>query len=55
VGSAMLGAMLILLADVLIVGLDATWNLGRLPLGIFTAMVGGVGFLWMLRSRLGGE
>ena len=55
VGSAMLGAMLILLADVLIVGFDATWNLGRLPLGIFTAMVGGVGFLWMLRSHLGGE
>lgn len=50
--SALIGAIMILLADVVIVCIDAQWNTGQLPMGIFTAVVGGLVFLWMLRSRM---
>jgi iron complex transport system permease protein len=51
IGSALIGATLIVLADVGAV----TLNFGRslLPLGIFTALIGGPAFLWMLRPHLG--
>ena len=52
--SALIGVMLMLGADMVTIGIDLKWNLGQLPLGIFTAVVGGVVFLWMLRSKLGG-
>lgn len=50
--SALIGAIMILLADVVIVCIDAAWNTGQLPMGICTAVVGGMVFLWMLRSNL---
>ena len=50
--SALIGAVMILLSDVVIVCIDARWNTGQLPMGIFTAVVGGMVFLWMLRSNL---
>lgn len=50
-GSAMLGAMLLLLSDIAAVSLDL--GQGRLPLGIFTAAIGGPMFVWMLRPHLG--
>ncbi|MFI4859599.1 MAG: FecCD family ABC transporter permease [Phycisphaerales bacterium JB063] len=53
-GSAMLGASLLVSANVaaeLIAHLHPTT--GRLPVGIFTALVGGPAFLWMLRPKLG--
>ncbi|MEE9212931.1 MAG: iron chelate uptake ABC transporter family permease subunit, partial [Phycisphaeraceae bacterium] len=53
VGSAMLGAILLLLADIAGVGLGRRFDVGVMPLGIFTAMVGGPVFLWMLRPQLG--
>lgn len=51
--AAMLGATLILLADSLAVTLDGLGRMGLMPVGIFTAMLGGPMFLWMLRPRLG--
>ena len=50
-GSVMVGALLILLADIAAVSLD--FGQGRLPLGIFTAVLGGPIFVWMLRPHLG--
>jgi len=49
--SVLLAAMLILLADMATVVLD--FGQGRLPLGIFTAVIGGPVFIWMLRPQLG--
>ena len=60
VGAAMLGGMLILLSDsasaAILVGAHQVLGreIGLLPIGIFTAMVGGPVFLSMLRPRLGG-
>ena len=51
VTSAMIGAILLLLADAASVALD--FGQGRVPLGIFTAVLGGVAFIWMLRPHLG--
>lgn len=51
VASAVLGATLLLLADTAAVALD--FGQGRLPLGIFTALIGGPVFIWMLRPKLG--
>lgn len=51
--AAPIGAMLILLADTISVLIDACWNTGRMPIGIFTAIAGGVLFVWMLRRRRG--
>jgi iron complex transport system permease protein len=59
IGSAMIGAGLIVLADILssligYVGITAfDFQIGKLPIGIFTAMIGGPAFLWMLRPQLG--
>ncbi len=53
IGSALLGAMLVILADTLAVVLDRTFNIGLMPIGIFTAMIGGPLFLWMLHPKLG--
>lgn len=52
-GSALLGAILILLADTVSVAIDLWRGIGLLPIGIFTAMIGGPVFLWMLRPQLG--
>lgn len=51
IGSAMTGAALILWADIATVWLD--FGQGRLPLGVFTAVLGGPIFVWMLRPQLG--
>jgi len=51
VGSAIIGALLILMADIGSVVLD--FGQGRLPLGVFTAVLGGGVFVWILRPHLG--
>lgn len=51
--SAMLGAALVLLSDTAGAALAYCFNVGVVPLGIFTAVIGGVTFLSMLRGRLG--
>lgn len=51
IGAALAGALLIVLADSAAVLLD--FGQGRMPIGIFTAMIGGPAFLWMLRPYLG--
>ena len=49
--AAPIGAMLILLSDTASVLTDATTHVGRMPIGIFTSVAGGVIFVWMLRRR----
>ncbi|MEM7627420.1 MAG: iron ABC transporter permease [Planctomycetota bacterium] len=51
--SALLGSTLVVFADT--AGAWLAWRLGVgiVPLGVFTALVGGVAFLWMLRPHLG--
>lgn len=51
--SALLGAALVVAADTVAAGLDYAFGFGLLPVGVFTAIVGGVAFLWMLRPQLG--
>jgi iron complex transport system permease protein len=51
IASVLCGASLMLLADTASVGLD--FGQGQLPLGIFTAILGGPVFIAMLRSQLG--
>lgn len=51
--SAILGAALVILADTAGAGLAWGWGVGVVPLGVFTAIVGGLAFLWMLRPQLG--
>lgn len=53
ISSALLGAILMTLADSVAVGLDMRYHIGLLPIGIFTAILGGPMFLWMLRPQLG--
>lgn len=53
IASAMLGASLVLAADAMSVLLDLTLNWGRLPIGIFTSLIGGPVFILMLRPHLG--
>ncbi|MBI1336178.1 MAG: iron chelate uptake ABC transporter family permease subunit [Phycisphaera sp.] len=53
IASALLGAMLILLADASSALIHLFLQTGLMPLGIFTAIVGGPVFLWMLRPQLG--
>lgn len=53
IGAAMAGAALILLADLASTAMALTLGAGVMPIGIFTAMVGGPVFLWMLRPHLG--
>ncbi len=53
-GAAMLGAVLLVSADVvseLVAYLRP--SVGRVPVGIFTALIGGPAFLWLLRPQLG--
>jgi iron complex transport system permease protein len=52
-GSAMIGAMLILGADMASSFLAYEFHIGMMPIGIFTALIGGPAFLWMLRPQLG--
>lgn len=49
--AALLGALLIVLADVAAVVCDR--GQGLLPIGVFTSILGGPIFLWMLRPHLG--
>ncbi|MFP4144249.1 MAG: FecCD family ABC transporter permease [Phycisphaeraceae bacterium] len=53
IASAMLGAALVVAADCAssLIALEAGY--GSMPIGIFTAFVGGPVFLWMLRPQLG--
>lgn len=54
VGAAMLGATLLITADVasdMVAYLKP--SVGLVPIGIFTAIIGGPIFLWMLRPQLG--
>jgi len=53
IASALLGASLIVAADTLTAALDLTLGIGSMPIGVFTAIVGGLAFLWMLRPKLG--
>lgn len=53
IGSALAGATLILAADVAAVLLDHWLWTGLMPVGIFTAILGGPVFLWALRPQLG--
>jgi len=53
VSSAMLGATLIVAADTLSALLHLQLGVGRMPIGVFTAILGGPAFLWMLRPHLG--
>jgi iron complex transport system permease protein len=51
--ATLLGATLIIAADVLSALLHLQLGIGRMPIGVFTAMLGGPAFLWMLRPHLG--
>ena len=51
IGSALVGAAILVLADAASVALSA--GRGRLPLGVFTALIGGPVFIAMLKSQLG--
>lgn len=52
--SAMLGATLLIAADTASAAIAyARPSLGMIPVGIFTALIGGPAFLWMLRPQLG--
>ncbi len=53
VASALLGAALVVAADVASAAIHLTWGVGLVPIGVFTALVGGPAFLAMLRPRLG--
>jgi len=53
IGSAMLGGALIVAADTASAALNLWLGIGLMPIGVFTAMVGGPVFLWMLRPQLG--
>jgi len=53
IGSALLGAALVITADTASAGLHLWLGIGLMPIGIFTAIVGGPAFLWMLRPQLG--
>lgn len=49
VGSALLGAALLISADALIRVIDL--GAGRMPVGVLTTLVGGPAFLWLLRTK----
>jgi ABC-type Fe3+-siderophore transport system permease subunit len=53
IGSALLGAALVITADTASAMLNLWLGIGLMPIGIFTAIVGGPAFLWMLRPQLG--
>lgn len=51
IASAMLGGALVVAADTTAAILAQTTGIGVMPIGIFTALIGGPAFLWMLRSQ----
>jgi len=53
IGSALLGAALVITADTASSALHLWLGTGLMPIGVFTAIVGGPAFLWMLRPQLG--
>jgi len=54
IAAAALGASLLLLADTASEGVAyVAPRIGRAPVGVFTAMIGGPAFLWLLRPQLG--
>ncbi len=53
IGSALLGGALVITADTLSASMDLGLGIGLMPIGVFTALVGGPAFLWMLRPQLG--
>ncbi len=53
VGSALTGAALIVAADTASSLIAYRFETGMIPIGVFTAMLGGPAFLWMLRPQLG--
>lgn len=53
IAAAMLGAALLLIADTASAAIGFSAEVGLMPLGIFTAIIGGPVFLWMLRPQLG--
>lgn len=54
IGAAILGATLLIIADVASDAVAAmNQDVGLIPIGIFTAILGGPVFLWMLRPQLG--
>jgi iron complex transport system permease protein len=53
VASCFLGALLVVLADIAGNLLDRLTHIGVMPIGVFTALVGGPVFLWILRPHLG--
>lgn len=53
IGSAIFGALLMICADMASIALHWSFRWGLMPLGIFTAVIGGISFLWMLRPNLG--
>ncbi len=50
IAAAMLGAALVIAADTAAAALAQTNRIGLMPIGIFTALLGGPTFLYMLRS-----
>jgi len=53
IASALLGGALVVLADTVSAVLALTLGIGTMPIGIFTALLGGPAFLVMLHPRLG--
>lgn len=54
IGAALLGAALLVIADTASALVAfAQPSVGRVPVGIFTAIIGGPVFLWLLRPQLG--
>jgi iron complex transport system permease protein len=53
IASCYLGALLVVMADIAGNLLDRLTNIGVMPIGVFTALVGGPVFLWVLRPQLG--
>lgn len=52
--AALAGAAVVLTADLISATLASLWpGMGVLPVGIFTALVGGPAFLWLLHPHLG--
>ncbi|MBI1367830.1 MAG: iron chelate uptake ABC transporter family permease subunit [Planctomycetes bacterium] len=52
-GSALAGAIMVVAADTLIKLIAVRYNIGLMPLGVLTAIIGGPAFLFMLRPHLG--
>ena len=52
-GSALIGATMIVLANSASLGMNMAFRVGLMPIGVFTSLIGGPMFLWMLRPRMG--